>query len=261
MYLDIVDLRRFYESPLGLAAERSIATALQSVWAPLSNERLVGLGHTMPWLDRFAPDAERAISLQIARQGIVKWPAGRPASCALVFDEELPLPDASIDRFLLVHTLEHSEDPRETLTEVWRALSPGGKLVVVVPNRRGIWARLDHTPFGAGRPYSAGQLARLLVANSFTPTATSTALGFPPMRGRWWQRTAPGIERITRHFMPMVAGAIVMEATKRIHQGVPARKRKSRRVFAPVLAPQGAAQESTNRVSGETAFARHRPAP
>jgi SAM-dependent methyltransferase len=243
MHLDIVDLRAFYDSPLGQVAERSIGTALQSIWSPLSGERLVGLGHTAPWLDRFAPDAERVISLQVARHGAMKWPAGKSCSTALVFDEELPLPDASIDRILLVHTLEHCEAARETLTELWRVLAPGGRLVIVVPNRRGVWARLDHTPFGAGRPYSAGQLSRLLVANSFTPTASATALGFPPMPGRWWHRSAGGVERLTRKTMPMVAGAIVMEATKRIHQGVPARQRKSRRVFVPVLAPQGAAKD------------------
>ena len=112
------------------------------------------------------------------------------------------------------------------------------------PNRRGVWARFDHTPFGAGRPYSSGQVTRLLRANMFTPLAMSEALGFPPMTGRWWARTAPAFERVTRRLMPAFAGAIVVSATKQLYQGLPVRQRQSRRVFVPVLAPQGATKGS-----------------
>ena len=86
-----------------------------------------------------------------------------------MFDEELPLADSSIDRMLLVHLLEHAENPRETLKEIWRVLAPGGRLVIVVPNRRGVWARFEHTPFGTGRPFSRGQLTELLRETNFTP--------------------------------------------------------------------------------------------
>ena len=120
MYGDIVDLRTFYASTLGRLAERSIARALTAVWQPLANERLVGLGYPLPWLDRFAPDTERTFAFMPAGQGAVNWPPEGPGAAALVFDEELPLPDSSIDRLLMVHLLEHSESPRETLTEAWR---------------------------------------------------------------------------------------------------------------------------------------------
>ena len=137
MNSDIVDLRSFYASLLGRLAERAIAMALSAVWAKLPDERLVGMGYALPWLDRFGTDAERVFAFMPGTQGAVNWPVGGPSSTALVFDEELPLPDSTIDRFLLVHLLEHSENPRETLKEIWRVLAPGGRLVIVVPNRRG----------------------------------------------------------------------------------------------------------------------------
>ena len=71
------------------------------------------------------------------------------------------LPDFSVDRVLLVHGLESSEYQRELLREVWRVLTGEGRLLVVAPNRRGIWARLERTPLGWGQPYSTGQLSRL----------------------------------------------------------------------------------------------------
>jgi len=140
MHVDIVDLRQFYHSMLGRMAEQSIAMALSALWARLPQERLVGLGYAVPFLDRFRADTERTFAFMPAGQGAVNWPVGEPSATALVFDEELPLPDASIDRVLMVHSLEFAENPRETLKEVWRVLAPGGRLVIVVPNRRGVWA-------------------------------------------------------------------------------------------------------------------------
>jgi len=181
MHSDIVDLRSFYSTTLGRLAERSITMALSSIWASVPNERLVGLGYTLPWLERFGTDAERVFAFMPATQGAVVWPATGPTATALVFDEELPLVDSCIDRMLLVHSLEHVENPRETLNEIWRVLSPAGRVVIVVPNRRGVWARFEHTPFGNGRPFSRGQLTELLREANFTPAAWSDALFFPPV--------------------------------------------------------------------------------
>ena len=84
----------------------------------------------------------------------------RPALSALVDELELPLPDAAVDRVLLVHALEMSHDATALLREVWRVLASGGQLLAVVPNRRGLWARMDTTPFGHGRPYSRSQITQ-----------------------------------------------------------------------------------------------------
>jgi len=239
MHADIVDLRQFYHSPLGKLAEFSISMALSSVWARLPEERLVGLGFAIPYLDRFKPDTERTFAFMPAGQGAINWPPGQLSNTALIFDEELPLPDSSIDRILMVHSLEFAENPRETLKEMWRVLAPGGRLVVVVPNRRGVWARMDHTPFGSGRPYSRGQLTALLRETNFTPGASAEALLFPPSGLRTIQRLRSTFERLGRLLWPAFSGVIVVEAQKRLYQGLPVASRASRRVFVPVLAPQG----------------------
>ena len=244
MNSDIVDLRSFYASELGMLAERSITMALSSVWAKLSRERLVGLGYTLPWLDRLGTDAERVFAFMPATQGAVKWPIAGPSSTALVFDEELPLVDSSIDRMLLVHALEHTESPRETLKEIWRVLSPAGRVVIVVPNRRGMWARFEHTPFGTGRPFSRGQLNDLLRETNFTPSAWSDGLFFPPSKRHFMLRFHNLLERSGRRFWPIFSGVIVVEAQKRLYQGLPVAARASRRVFVPVMSPQGATRSA-----------------
>lgn len=247
MHADIVDLRAFYSTPTGKLAERSIASALGALWADIAQERLVGLGYCLPWLDRLAERAERTFAFMPAGQGAVRWPVDAPSATALVFEEELPLPDAAIDRLLLVHALEFAESPRDMLHEAWRVLAPGGRLVIVVPNRRGLWARSEHTPFGAGRPYSRSQLIALLREASFTPGEFGEALFFPPTGRRSLLGLFRAFERTGKRLWPMFAGAIVVEAQKRLYQGLPVASRSSRRVFVPVLAPQGMGRSGSAR--------------
>ena len=180
MHSDVVDLRAFYRTRLGKTAVRSISMALSALWSPLPDERLVGLGYCRPYLDRFAPDAERTFAFMPAQQGAVVWPSAELSATALVFDEELPLPDTSVDRVLAIHGFEHAESPANFLAEAWRVMAPNGRLLLVVPNRRGIWARFDHTPFGAGRPYTRGQLQRQLRDAGFTVDRWLEALVVPP---------------------------------------------------------------------------------
>ncbi|PYE42020.1 methyltransferase family protein [Rhizobium sp. PP-F2F-G20b] len=239
MHADIVDLRQFYHSRLGRFTEQAISMALASIWARLPEERLVGLGYVLPYLERFRTDTERTFAFMPAGQGAVNWPVAELSSTALVFDEELPLPDSSIDRILMVHSLEFAENPRETMKEIWRVLAPGGRLVIVVPNRQGVWARMDHTPFGSGRPYSRGQLTALLRETNFTPGASCEALFFPPSTTKTVLKLGRAFEKIGRALWPVFSGVIIVEAQKRLYQGLPVAARASRRVFVPVLAPQG----------------------
>ncbi|MDZ7822802.1 MAG: methyltransferase domain-containing protein [Ahrensia sp.] len=240
MQVDIVEMRAFYHSALGQRAGDAIATALKRVWEPLPNERLLGLGYARPWLERFEPDTHITLSFMLAAQGAAKWPRIGPSRTALVFEEELPLADASIDRILAVHTLEHSENPRETLMELWRVLAPNGRLIVVVPNRSGVWARVETTPFGIGRPFSRGQISRLLREANFTVTKETEALFFPPSRRFLAVKLSNPIERAGLKIGRIFGGVIVLEAQKQLYQGLPVSARQSRRVFVPALSPQRA---------------------
>lgn len=239
MHTDIIELRSFYDTTLGHLTERSIRMALAALWGRVPGERLVGLGYSLPYLDRFSADTERSFAFMPAGQGAIAWPSPEKSATALVFDEELPLPDSSIDRILMVHALEYSENAAESLKEMWRVLAPNGRLVIVVPNRRGVWARLDRTPFGSGRPYSRTQLITLLREANFSVNTISNALHFPPVKRRWMMRPCMAVEGLGRKFWPLFAGVLVVEAQKRLYQGLPVAQRSSRRVFVPVLAPQG----------------------
>ena len=241
MYVDVRDLREFYATALGRVASRSLGATVHRSWPEARDERLAAIGYCVPWLEHYRDGCERILSLMPAAQGAVEWPSGGPSATALVYPEQLPLADSSLDRILMIHLLEHAENPSETLNEVWRVLAPGGRLLLVVPNRRGLWARFEHTPFGTGRPFSRGQLTRLLRESLLTPTGWSEALNFPPIQRRQLLRLYSRFEAVGARFWPIFAGVVIVEATKRLYQGLPAPERARRRVFVPALSPQGAA--------------------
>jgi SAM-dependent methyltransferase len=241
MYLDVVDLRAFYADRLGQIARRLIAVRLRKQWPSLAGERLLGMGYATPYLSELATGAERTIAFMPAVQGVVNWPAEGPNAAALVADDALPLSDATIDRVLVIHSLEVSESPRDQLREIWRVLAPGGRAILVVPNRRGIWAWAEKTPFGYGRPYTRGQLTSLLRDTMFSPLAWTEALAAPPIRRRPFLRTGNAWEQIGVALWGAFAGVIIVEATKQLYQGIPARARgRLKPAFRPALIPPGA---------------------
>ena len=167
-----------------------------------------------------------------------------PNATTLVDETDLPLPDASMDRVLLAHAVECSEHLRDMLKEVWRVMAGNGRLLVVAPNRRGIWARTDRTPFGSGHPFSPNQLSRLLRDNGFIPVAVGRALYFPPTNSRWLLSSAHTLERIGDRWFQRFAGTVLIEARKQIYAVRAVRPKKLPRT-RPVLVtlPQVARRE------------------
>ena len=170
---------------------------------------------------------------------MLKWPTARPTLAALVDEFSLPLPDAAVDRILLVHALEMSDDPEGLLREVWRVLAPSGRMMAIIPNRRGVWTRTDNTPFGHGRPYSRSQITQLLRQTWFTPTAWGEALFMPPVAGGWFLRSAMAWERVGAALSLPFAGVHIVEATKQVYRAIPAHRERTRLIPAlePVLVP------------------------
>jgi SAM-dependent methyltransferase len=243
MSIDITDLRSFYASPLGGVTRRFVGQAVGRFWGPLTGLRVLGLGYACPYLGKARSESERALAFMPASQGVVNWPSTGVSASALVDPLMMPLPDASIDRVLVVHALETVESPSELLHEIWRILTPGGRIIVVAPNRRGLWARMDTTPFGYGQPYSRSQLKSLMRQTWFSPEAWAETLYVPPLRNRFMLRTAQAWEQVGLTFSLPGAGVHIVEATKQLYMpGAVQALRRSRRRLAPVFAPAPASR-------------------
>ena len=242
MHSDIVDLREFYQSSLGQVARRVIRRRLREMWPDGTGQRMVGLGYAAPYLRPYLAEAERVVALMPAGLGVTCWPAEGPGLTTLVDETELPLADLSVDRVLLIHGLEGTEQVRPMLREIWRVLAGGGRLLAVVPNRRGLWARADSTPFGQGHPYSVGQVKQVLRDTLFVPERTSHALFIPPVRSRFSLTWAPAWEEIGIRWFRAIAGVTMIEASKQLFAGVSRRAEHHapRRLIIPL--PGGAPQ-------------------
>jgi len=258
MWTDVVDIRDFYATGLGQVARRMIRRRIRSLWPDVSGQSVLGLGYATPYLTSFRGEAERVIAAMPAPQGVLHWPMDGPGQTTLVDELELPFADVSMDRVLMIHAVECAEQIRPLLREAWRVLAGSGRLVVVVPNRRGIWARVERTPFGHGLPYSKGQISRLLRDNMFTPIETERALYIPPVRSRMVLSAAPAFEQIGARIVSTFAGVIVIEAVKQIYAGQPiAERARSRPVLAlpqrsPRSTPLGGTHRQSNQIKEST---------
>lgn len=228
MTIDVADLRDFYATPLGLVVRRTLGHKIRQRWSNTTGATVVGLGFASPYLGVFRTEAARVGALMPSNQGALVWPRTGRTMCVLVDEAQLPLPDNSVDRLLAVHCLEGAAAVPTLLREVWRVLAPDGRLLLVVSNRRGLWARFDTTPFGQGRPYSWGQVQTLLQEAMLTPTDWATALHMPPVQKRFVLRAAKAWETSGAKVGRSFGGVLVVEARKElmapIVRGAPARK-------------------------------------
>jgi SAM-dependent methyltransferase len=221
MQHDVVGLRDFYHRPLGGIVRRLLTQRIRARWRSARGRELVGLGFAVPYIGAFRDEAARLAALMPAHQGALVWPPSGNVLSVLVDEMMLPLPDASVDLLLCVHCLEVAERTAPMLREIWRVLSPEGRMLLIVPNRRGLWARFDTTPFGHGRPYSRGQLERLLAEALLTPLEWTSALYMPPLNRYWAVRWATVFERMGARLWPGFAGVIIVEARKELVGAIP----------------------------------------
>lgn len=236
MPLDVVDLRSFYATGLGHVTRRLLSQAVRGFWPELKGCSLIGIGYATPFLAQYRGQAERVLAMMPAAQGVVNWPGEGPSATALVDPFALPLPHAAIDRILIVHALETMVSPRGLLDEVWRVLSPGGRLIVIAPNRRGLWARMDTTPFGHGQPFSRSQLADVMRQSLFSPEHWREILYMPPLQRRMILRSSKAFERAGHWLGLPFAGVHVVEATKQLYRPAPV-KAARQRLLMPNPAP------------------------
>ena len=245
MHLDVQTLRDFYyRNPLGRAAQKVIRTQVTAFWPEAKGLTVAGYGFAVPLLRPYLHDARRVIGLMPAPQGVMPWPAGLPNVSVLCEETFWPLETGHVDRLILLHGLETSERPSDLLDEAYRVLGPGGKAMFILPNRSGLWARSDRTPFGFGRPYSYSQLEAQLKRHDFVPETSASVLYQPPSGRRFWMKTAPFWERMGRSIPGLLAGGVLMVVASKRHP--PARKGlgERARVLNPleVLAPTPAGQ-------------------
>jgi SAM-dependent methyltransferase len=217
MYTDIIDLREFYQSSLGRTVRHVLRERLRRIWPNLQGEHILTLGYGIPLMRPMMAEAGSLVAMMPATQGVAYWPHDDANVTCLIDIDALPLPDASVDRIILLHALEGASEPHGMLREIWRVLKNSGHLLLIVPNRRGLWAHSDRTPFGTGRPYSAFQLKDTLRDYGFLTERMWHALYVPPTSSRVMLSGADLFEKYGEKIFPGLGGLIIAEASKQMY--------------------------------------------
>ena len=218
MHVDVLDLRSFYyRTNLGRAAQRAIRDQVRTLWPDAAGMTVVGFGFAVPLLRPFLGEAERVVGLMPGQQGVMPWPSGLPNHAVLCEETLWPLEGQSVDRLVMLHGLETSENPAALIEEVYRTLAPQGRALFIVPNRAGLWAKNDATPFGFGRPYTIGQLEAQMKVHGFQAERHVAALFQPPSSQPFWMKTGRMWERLGQRLSSSLAGGVIMlEVAKQI---------------------------------------------
>ena len=243
MHLDVLDLRNFYyRTGLGRAAQRAVREQVVRLWPTAVGQTVVGFGFAAPLLRPYLNEATRVIGLMPGPQGVMAWPAGMSNVSVLCEETLWPLQTGQADKLVLMHGLETSENPTRLLEECQRVLSPGGRALFVVPNRAGLWARRDKTPFGFGHPYSLSQLETQLKRHGFVPERHVAALFQPPSDRRFWLKTGRFWERTGQKISSHCAGGVLMvEVSKEVYsrpKGLAEVVRKPLRILEGIATPE-----------------------
>ena len=238
MFETASQLQEYYRTRQGRHVAARLRRTVSEFWSRAPNACNAAIGYAHPVVR--AEDSTRQILMMPIRLGAQSWPAKGPARTVLVNSRKLPLQNVQLDRLLLIHALEFDSNPSRLLDECWRVMDGAGRLLVMVPNRHGLWARAEKAPFGHGRPYSRGQLRHLLQDHGFTPTAAHTVLFTPPAAIGLFLKFAPQMERIGRNWSPRIGGVLVVEAEKNLYApaGQTSRQRAVKQQAARKLAPR-----------------------
>jgi SAM-dependent methyltransferase len=206
----------FYATQRGATAAAVLRDRMAAFWPATPGMAVLGIGFPEPYLDLWQPTAYRCMAAIPADLA----PAITRQAC-LIAEDRLPFPDLTFDRILLVHAVEAVDNSSRLLREVWRVLRDDGRILVVAPNRLGVWAHVETTPFGHGTPFSARQITALLAAAMFRPERRDVALFVPPATWGPLLRGWPVWEQVGHSVATNLAGVTMTEAVKDAYAALP----------------------------------------
>ncbi len=217
----IVGFRQFYSSQLGRKVKQRLRGLVLGLWPKHSAQAIVGVGYAVPVLrvlEREKPSA--IVALMPADQGAIYWPVHFENRSILADELVPPFAPNTLHRIVMLHAFEYVAKPLDLLKTYWQILMPGGQILLIVPNRRGLWASFSNTPFARGTPYSLTQVKELLNEAEFTVREMQSALFAPPSPHPFWLRSWGVVETLGRLLIPMLGGVLIVEAEKQIYAGI-----------------------------------------
>lgn len=131
------DIERYYAeaaAPVRWIEERRIRAVVELADRAPGDRVLdvgCGVGHV---LERFGPRNVVGVDLSPTMLSGARRRLGPDPGLVRAFAERLPFPESAFDVVVCTEVLEHTMEPRSTLRELARVASPGGRIVISIPN-------------------------------------------------------------------------------------------------------------------------------
>lgn len=213
MYPSVYDLKEFYASKRGREVRRVLGRRIRDMFPDVHGFRVMGFGYAVPYLSGFLEESDRSFGVMLAGGGVHVWPEYGDNVVCLAEGYGVPFETNSVDRIIVVHGVEFWDS--DMLAEIGRVLKSNGRMILIVPNRGGFWARRDRTPFGQGAVYSLAQVKRLLRHYGFVYERNLGALYLPPTFA--FIKSLQWFERFGQRFLPFGAGVHIVEVSKQMY--------------------------------------------
>lgn len=171
----------FYKSDLGRYTYDILSNKLLGMLGgneALKNNAVICSAGCFPMAQIFLKQTE-TVGFHVYRDkdAVSRIVDGRVIRCDRLY---WPYRAETIDTVILCHDLEFTDKPEAYLREIWRVLKGEGRVFIILPNRKGKWARDENTPFGYGHPYHFKTLQSYLERAHFKVDQVGKALFFPP---------------------------------------------------------------------------------
>ena len=220
MSWDVTDTDNYYRTPEGVLVADILAADLNHQYSSgrmrtlADTEDQLAVGYPFPL---YFPDQPLPPVFMLAETGVLAWIRGKDVITACVDSESFPCATDVFEQVFVSHALEYVANKAGFLAEIWRCLKGEGKLVMIVPHRRSLWALSDKTPFGQGTPFSRRQLKLILEQAGFEQIQIKHSLYMPPFGTRLPVAMRRRFHMIGRIGWAMFGGVLIASAKKRLY--------------------------------------------
>ena len=225
---EVAHLDSFYHRKIGHVVAYFLRKQIQPYLKLEAKRQRLGFGYPFMCLPQDCPPV-----LIPSEMGALCYGAADDVKTASIASDAWPIASEAIEQLLICHGLEYCYDAAACLAEANRVLTSAGELCLIVPNRRSLWVRDDRTPLGHGRPFSKGQITKLLIKSGFEIHEVRRALFVPPKLINMPFRLARAIDRAGQYLWALFGGVIIIRASKRRYAVIP----KTKTALIPALSP------------------------
>jgi len=230
------ELQQWYRGPLGRSLAQGERQVIDTLLPNLFGYHLLQVGAPL--------GTELTAASRVGHHIVQVDSAVVSTGQCVAIPEQLPFAADSIDVVLLPHVLEYADEPHEVLRELGRVVIPEGQVVLLGFNPWSLWGlgRLllgwrHRTPW-CGRFFSPGRVKDWLSLLGFDTVQVRYVYYRPPFSHPRLIQQLQFLEPLGQRWWPILGGAYVLVAKKRVATLTPIRQRwrPQHTVVAPGLA-------------------------